>query len=385
MDILVITSTYPCVTDGERRLRAPDFVRRLSVEISENYNLTVIAPCPLKRQAEIKQDGLREKFIPFFPFGRSSLIGEGGILERLRENRFLLVQVPFLLLAHFIFSASELIGKKRIIIHAHWLVYCGLIGWALKTVFFWKDIRLIITIHGSDSFFFQIPFIGYFLGLVLRSCDAVTCVNQGVTERLRPLFRVTGRTMPMGVPASLFNSAYRCERIPGRVLFVGRVVLSKGVDSIISALLLLPPDFHLVIAGDGPYLPALSAKVKAAGLDDRVRFLGWIDESSIKYTMASASCLVLPSESEGFSLTVLEAMASELPVVGNDIPALRAQLDEGRGYLVNVSNASIFADAIARASSPDLEMIERARKYADQFRWERVGKRYRLLYDEISL
>lgn len=384
MEVLVLTSTYPSLIDNGRRLRAPDFVRRLCVQVGAHFDLTVIAPTPMRRRARIMQEGIREEFFPFFPHLGSSLIGEGGVLERLREKKSLLVQAPFLIAAHFFFAALNIISKERIIIHAHWLVYCGIIGWALKKLFFWKDIRLVVTIHGSDRFFFEVPIIRSLCGVALRSCDAVTCVNLEVSNSLRGLFCANGRHMPMGVPAALFAPSDRRFRESKTILFVGRIVVSKGVDRLLSALTLLEADFHLLIVGDGPYVSTLCRLVSSMGLEERVTLLGWVDQAGVKEAMAMAGCLVLPSDSEGFSLTVLEAMASGLPVVANDIPSLNAQLRDGRGYLVDAANALELADAIGKAINRNLRMRMLARDYAEQFRWERVGAGYRLLYDEVS-
>lgn len=383
MDIIVLTSTYPSIDEKNRRVRAPDFIRKLSIETGKHCDVAVIAPSPLRRRKTLLENGVREEFFPFSPIGRSSLIGEGGILERLRGDKFLLWQVPLLVTMHLLFSAIFLSSRDRVLIHAHWLVYCGFVGWVLKRFFFWKDIRLVVTIHGSDSFFFRVPFVRYLCRAALRSCNAITCVNSDVADSLPDLFGVTAIHMPMGVPEALFESASDSSRIPKRILFVGRVVVAKGLDRILAALPHLDGEFHLVIAGDGPYLSRLAAKVRKMGLEERVIYLGWVDERRIKVEMAKASCLVLPSDSEGFSLTVLEAMASGLPVVGNDIDALNAQLRDGRGYPVEADNPLALAEAIKGAERGDEGIIKRARGYAQQYRWESVGKGYKSLYDDV--
>lgn len=385
MNIFVLTTTYPSFTSDCQRLRAPDFVLRLSHEVSGSHKVTVIAPSSVNRLRIVSSCGIREVSFPFFLPGISSLIGEGGILERLRGNKAKIIQVPFLVLAHISFGIAEILkSNNSAIIHSHWLAYCGVIGFLIKRLIFWKKVRLIITIHGSDSFFFHYPVLRSLLRYSLRSSDAVTCVSSELVGAVRELSGVRARLMPMGVPDRLFEQGIQKRRTSGQLLFVGRVVISKGIDHIIAALEHLPESFNLVVVGDGPYLSTLKSSVHCGPYASRVTFCGWLDEAGVKAQMAISSCLVLPSESEGFSVTVLEGMAARLPVVGNDIPSLRAQLQDGRGYLVDVADSVALAHSISEAVTLDEAVIGRAERFAGQYRWSSVAKGYEALYREVA-
>lgn len=385
MLVIVLSTTYPSLKNNSERLRAPDFVYRLSYGMSRTQRVTVIAPSSVNRYQEWVNSEFREIFFPFFWRGVSSLIGEGGILERLRNKRARIIQVPFLIFAHLFFGAMVILkARGPITIHAHWLVYCGMVGFFLKSFFFWKRIRLIVTVHGSDSFFFRYPVLRSILRIALRSSDAVTCVSTGLADAVKELSGIESRLMPMGVPDSLFAPRKWVQRMDGRLLFVGRVVASKGVDHIVAALAYLPKRFHLVIVGDGPYVPALKSHVLKGLQASRVSFCGWLNEEGVKEQMSIASCLVLPSESEGFSITVLEAMAARLPVVANDIPALRAQLEGGRGYLVNVADSVALSKSILSAVERDGSVIKSANSFAEKYRWPSVVDGYQALYREIA-
>lgn len=381
----MLTSTYPVLVNAFARLQAPDFVQRLSSKVAEKHNVTVVAPTPAGRAHRLEAKGLSEVFFPFFLSSRSSIIGEGGILDRLRARKTRIVQVPLLVIAHLISATVEIFnGRGQVILHAHWLIYSGLIGVVLKRLIFWRDIKLVLTIHGSDSFFFRYRGTRSLCKLVLNSSDAVTCVSPLLTDTVKDLFDVDAREMPMGVPDSLFEHSGKYQRSAGRILFVGRVVRAKGINHILPALQLLPPPFHLVIVGGGPYLASFKQKVADMGLSNRVFFRGWLDERGVMEEFLTAVCLVLPSESEGFSVTVLEAMAAKLPIVGNNIPAIKQQLSYGRGYLIDVTNSLEFAKAISLGALIDPEVVERANSYAGQYRWSRVAEGYRRLYEEIS-
>jgi glycosyltransferase involved in cell wall biosynthesis len=108
---------------------------------------------------------------------------------------------------------------------------------------------------------------------------------------------------------------------PGVTTFftLRRLVPRMGLASLVGAVALLAARgraFRLVIGGDGPERPALEAQVSAAGLRDRVSFLGRIPEGDLVDSFAAADCFVLPTRAlECFGLIVLESYACGVPVV----------------------------------------------------------------------
>ena len=93
-----------------------------------------------------------------------------------------------------------------------------------------------------------------------------------------------------------------------------------GLDTLLEAAAQLAEQgrtFRLVIGGDGPQRPALEAQAAAAGIGDRVAFLGRIPEAHLVDAFAAADCFVLPTRAlECFGLIVLESYACGVPVVG---------------------------------------------------------------------
>ncbi|WP_265633304.1 glycosyltransferase family 4 protein [Cupriavidus cauae] len=103
---------------------------------------------------------------------------------------------------------------------------------------------------------------------------------------------------------------------------------------------------ELVIAGDGPQLPAMRALAQRLA-PGRVVFTGNV--AAVPALLASAQAFVLASDHEGFPLSILEAMRAGLPVVATDLPGIREQLDEGRcGLLCAPGSVTALADALTR-------------------------------------
>lgn len=131
-----------------------------------------------------------------------------------------------------------------------------------------------------------------------------------------------------------------------RLLCVCRLVPSKRVDIVIDAMQLLIDrgiNAHLAIVGDGPVRNELSKQVHAIGLDDRVRFAGWIGErETLRRYYASADFFMSATEAEGISLAILEAMAAGLPVISTAPGGLR-------DFLVHGVDSMVVTDVTPRA------------------------------------
>jgi glycosyltransferase involved in cell wall biosynthesis len=101
------------------------------------------------------------------------------------------------------------------------------------------------------------------------------------------------------------------------LLFFARLHAKKGLDLLAEALRRVAPsrpDLHLLLAGndDGEWAP-FRARTDAAGLAERITYLGHVSGEQARRTWAAADAFILPSYSEGFSMAILEALACRLP------------------------------------------------------------------------
>jgi glycosyltransferase involved in cell wall biosynthesis len=155
--------------------------------------------------------------------------------------------------------------------------------------------------------------------------------------------------MPSGAARAprIDTTEWESERGSSYALVVARLAPEKGVDVAIAACRLA--GVALVVAGDGPELPALR---KLAG-DGDVRFAGRVDDAELARLRAGASVALVPSRSaETFGMAAAEAMAAGLPVAASAVGALPELLDEVS--LATPGDASALADAIARVlADPD--------------------------------
>ncbi|MBW4575254.1 MAG: glycosyltransferase [Aphanothece sp. CMT-3BRIN-NPC111] len=175
------------------------------------------------------------------------------------------------------------------------------------------------------------------------------------------------------------------------ILFLGRVDPKKGLDLLAPAFAVVHnqfPQTHLVVAGPDSigFMPTAQSYFAQVGCLDAVTFTGMITGSLKHAALGAASLYVAPSYSEGFSMSVLEGMASGLPCVittGCNFPeAAAAQA----AHIVSI-DAQAIADALIYClKNPEQakEMGDRARQFIFQnYTWEKAAKKLIQLYSKI--
>jgi glycosyltransferase involved in cell wall biosynthesis len=138
----------------------------------------------------------------------------------------------------------------------------------------------------------------------------------------------------------------RHERPRPLIVAVGRLKAPKDFLTLVRALALLPADsFDAMIAGDGPDRPELEAEVRRLGLWNRVQLLG--ERRDVPRLLARGGVFVLSSTSEGLPVSVLEAMAAGLPVVGSRVGGMPELVVDGEtGLLVEPGDPEGLAAAL---------------------------------------
>jgi glycosyltransferase involved in cell wall biosynthesis len=109
----------------------------------------------------------------------------------------------------------------------------------------------------------------------------------------------------------------------------------------------VPP--HLVVAGGGELVEEFRRQASAAGIGERVHFLGAVPHSELPEVLRSADLMLLTTEPpESFGIVLIEAMACGLPTIVTDYPGVRAVVDDGEtGLVVPRGDSSAAAEAIA--------------------------------------
>lgn len=203
-------------------------------------------------------------------------------------------------------------------------------------------------------------------------------VAPGCVERINSV-GVDARRFDPSVPSTLSRAEFNLHPGDRVVGFVGRLVREKGVVELITAMRTVVdgvPSARLLVVGDTlasdrdrGASAAVRAEVDRLGLREHVTFAGFRDDVAAMYRLMDV--FVLPSWREGMPVTVIEAMASGLPVVATNIRGCREEVADGvTGYVVPRQDARALGQAILRlVSDPGL-----ARKMGEAGRQRAVAE-----------
>jgi glycosyltransferase involved in cell wall biosynthesis len=139
------------------------------------------------------------------------------------------------------------------------------------------------------------------------------------------------------------------EHSPLQFISVANVLPNKGLNILLDALVMLPPDsWQLRVAGslsmDSRYVNAIRKQIAQAGLSDRVELLGVVPNDEMSALLAKSHVLVVPSYYEAFAIAYLEAMGFGLPVIASAAGGARELITDGlEGYLIQPGDTSTLA------------------------------------------
>jgi mannosyltransferase len=233
---------------------------------------------------------------------------------------------------------------------------------------------------------------------MLRRMDAVITTS----ERSGSFLDVPYTVVPHGTDFERFHPPrdseddYAASGLPGKyaVGCTGRIRYQKGTDLFVDAMVrLLPdyPDWTAVVTGrttsdNLAFERELKSKVAAAGLTQRIIFLGDVDDISVWYRRFTL--FVAPSRQEGFGLTPLEAMASETAVVASDAGSFPSMVRPGvNGAIVPAGDG----DALTQAIEPYFRSPHLAKEHGQaglefvqaNFSLAAEARRIRAVYDRL--
>ncbi|HSV05684.1 MAG TPA: glycosyltransferase [Candidatus Binatus sp.] len=316
--------------------------------------------------AAVPHELLRELAAPILQVDAQARPSEGAVrhataalAERIPEARLLgerLLPRHYVRLALQLAHAATTHGIERL--HAHFASRAAHVAMLAGTLL---DLPYSVTAHAKDIYHQDVD--QDVLRVKMRRAALVITVSE---FNRRTLLRI-GDGIPglaaklvrayNGVDLSLFEPSPPAERVPGRILAVGRLVEKKGFFTLIQACGLLaqqgvPFSCHLI--GTGEEEQALRALVRALGLDQLVQFRGALPVERVAAAMRSASLVALPcvvaadGNVDALPTVLLEAMACGLPVVSTALSGIPEIVADGEtGYLVPPGDAVSLAASLA--------------------------------------
>ncbi len=246
---------------------------------------------------------------------------------------------------NFIFGREARRQRKPLVYHVH-----GFFEPYILRRSRWKK-RLVHRLFENDNF----RAVRLWRALTLKEADQIR--GCGIRQ---PIVIIPNGLDPAGFPKPLDLDSpidtpliKQLAKTSLRLLFLGRIHPKKGLDLLLPAwakLSGLAKDWQLVIAGpdEQGYLAQVRALARSLGLEQQVFFTGPVTGPAKISLLHSADLFILPSYSEGFSMSVLEAMACGLPVIATKACNFPEILTEQAGWECAATQDSL-ADSLRQA------------------------------------
>ncbi len=274
-------------------------------------------------------------------------------------------------------------GRRFDVVNAHYALTAGIAASIAKNI---QNVRLITTCHGTDVLLaMQNPLAKACLHLIAKQSDRVITVSRYLQKKLQELGIPPSNVEVVygGVDRSLFTPSISREfareklRLSQRslyMLFIGGSD-SKGLSYLLEAFAMLSREhgnLRLLIVG----VPQIKRSAIDPRIRDRIVLLGRQPYEEMPYVFRSSDLYVSPSTFEGFGLTVLESMASGIPVVAAKVGGIPEVTGKSGAMLVPARDASAIASACNellqnRAFYEDL--AERGIERSKIFTWKRTA------------
>lgn len=216
-------------------------------------------------------------------------------------------------------------------------------------------------------------------------------VSKSIEEELKKRGARNVHVIPNGISENWFN--VQNNEIDGRILFVGRIMPIKGLETLIQAIKTVKMKHskaHLHIVGaiqDREYKHKLDSLIGELGLEDSVIFLGPRSGADLEKEYSECAVFVLPSKNESFGIVLLEAMATGKSIVASNVGGIPEILENGKeGVLVKSGDTEELAKKIQILLSENeirkkmgLAGIENAKKCS----WQSIAERTLDYYKKI--
>ena len=261
------------------------------------------------------------------------------------------------------------------LLHVHYAIPHATSAWIAREMLreTGEDVKVITTLHGTDiTIVGQDPSFHPITKFSIEKSDRITAVSQFLRQETFHAFGCTGCNVEViynFIDPDVYDRA-KYPPVLSEQLNGGRRVLMhvsnfravkrvKDIVHIYAKVRTAVPSV-LVMVGDGPDRVDAETEARALGIDKDVYFLGKIDV--VAPLLAGADLFLLPSQSESFGLSALEALASGTPVVGSRAGGLVEVVKQGvTGVLCDIGDV----DAMAAAS---VEIL------SDRDRWETMSR-----------
>lgn len=299
--------------------------------------------------------------------------------------------------------ASKLVDvvkyDKLDILHVHYAIPHASVAYMAKKILLAEGIYIpiVTTLHGTDiTLVGKDPAYAPVVAFAINKSDGVTAVSESLKQDTLKFFKIEKeiKVIPNFIDFSRFKKvdkdhfkkaiAPNGEKI---LIHISNFRKVKRVDDVVRIFAKVRDQMpaKLILVGDGPERQKVEQLCRELGHCQDIRFLG--KQDAVEELLAIADLFLMPSASESFGLSALEAMACEVPVISSNTGGLpEVNLHGKTGFLSNIGDVDDMAtNAIKILSNPEMHKTFRvnALAQADQFNIGNVLPIYEDYYQEV--
>ena len=284
------------------------------------------------------------------------------------------------------------------VLHCHYAIPHATSAWIAREMLRaeHRDVAVVTTLHGTDiTLVGQDPSFHGITKFSIEKSDRITAVSDFLRDETIRAFQCAGCRVAV-IPNFVDPRVYDRERyrdaagLPFRemrkvLMHISNFRAVKRVRDVVRIFAKVSAQVPsvLVMVGDGPERPAAEEEARALGVVNSVFFLGKIE--AVAPLLADADVYLLPTASESFGLSALEAMATGVPVIGSDAGGLPEVVSNGvTGLLYPVGDVdAMAAGALSLLTQPELHArmaAAGARDARDRFALDTIVSQYEALY-----
>jgi glycosyltransferase involved in cell wall biosynthesis len=281
------------------------------------------------------------------------------------------------------------------VIHVH--IFPAMYWVPLAMTFKKKSAKLVFTEHNThnrrwDKWYFKAAD-----KYIYHKYEAIVAITDDVKKNLsqwQPGIKNRIRTIFNGINIASFNDIKASDKasfisslsIPENavlLMMTARFDKQKNHKTIIESMTLLPENYYLLLAGDGPERGNMEALATSLGVADKVKFLGF--RADVLSLMKSTDVNILSSNYEGLSGVTLESLCAGKPFLGSDVTGIQNVVPDKR-FLFENNNASQLAQKIQQiVNDPSLAaaMSETGQEFVKDFDINKMVAKHIALYNSL--
>ncbi len=281
------------------------------------------------------------------------------------------------------------------ILHVHYAIPHAYAGYMAKQMLKREGIEvpMVTTLHGTDiTLVGNHPTYKEAVTFSINESDIVTSVSKSLKQDTLRLFRIDKdiKVIPNFTNIKKSKETSPCKRTvmakPEELIVthISNFRKVKRIDDVVRIFYGIQQKLpaKLIMVGDGPEREIADQLCKDLGIKSKVLFLG--NTSDIDRILCFTDLFLLPSASESFGLSALEAMAAGVPVVSSNTGGLPEVNEEGvSGYLCPIGDVKAMAEKaiyILEDKTRLAQFKQNARKVAERFDEDRIVPMYEALY-----